>query len=282
MPEKTELARHIVLGSWSALFFLFVVQVTSRSGGYEPLVHWFYVLLLGVVLLVALNVAGSTQGVSRIALGLWLGLFLLYGLEDVQSIISLYGSSLYDWFPWLGYVVVALIIVVMVLVVALRPVTGLGAIALTISAGFLVVLANYALALVFPDTNRHAFGRADVRWLHLDWFGATFGHYLEHDWIRLITYTGLGYVVAKRAGWLLGVVSTIGVAFLDSILSWLVLIPYVVDSGFLDETLLYWPDFLRTIVIDTYVLACFGGIGIVISQIRWPKSFRASLANTIE
>jgi|GEM_PF-5592190 len=221
--------------------------------------------------------SGSTVSLRYIFLGLWLALFLRAAFGDLFR---------YDfpmvYFPWTGYFVYGLIIGVPLLVILFKRIADLGVVRLTVYTGFLVILAFYLLDLLLERTH------LGTGWLDgpngFDWGEAISASVEGAGWVRLITYIGLGCVVARRKGLILGIVISMLIALVDSIIGWLVLLPG--DGGFESAPLrlfldYYWPEvipaILRDVLIQVIVLTFFGLLGAMITRYRWPRSYRPRL-----
>ncbi len=203
----------------------------------------------------------KTESQPRILLQLWLALFLLLGLQDLRSIIS-HQSGL----PWLGYVVVGVLIGVELLIIASKTITGLRAIRLTIYTGCLLIAFNHLLDLLY-GINWHSLGDRVVLGYGWNEF------WYSPDWVRIITYISLGYMVVYRKGLLRGIFTNILVALADSTLSWLVLALFMTRiglSGVWEDYQLLGSEILRVLVIEASILALLGLIGAIVAWIRWP------------
>ncbi|MGA7732782.1 MAG: hypothetical protein WCD37_16115, partial [Chloroflexia bacterium] len=206
MPAKSQSLGCISLGLWLALGLLLGCQVITGLSGYsiEP-TYLVVILLTGAALLsMASNVSEAAKSLPRILLGLWLALFIRWGFDDIFR----YDYPITAW-PWMGYFVYGLLIGVPFLVIAFKRVAALGAIRLTVYTGFVISLAFYMFALLHDYSWFGMYVRLGVGMFGwedgFDWLegiGVWIGY---PDWImpRLLTYAGLGYLLARRKGLLL-------------------------------------------------------------------------------
>ncbi|MDQ5824490.1 MAG: hypothetical protein M3441_09830 [Chloroflexota bacterium] len=222
----------------------------------------------------------STELLPRIVLGLWLALFFLLGFQTLFS--RDYPAS--TW-PWMGYLVYSLILGVPLLVVAFQRVADLGIVRLTVCAGFLIVFSYHLFDLVhdlnygrgwfwmYVRLQIGMFGDSEsFNWLQavLEWSG-------NLDWIRIITYTGVGYLAARHKGLLAGIAASMLVGTVDSTFGWLVFLPD--DGDFEAPALSFILEYqayavVRAVFIQAGILAVFGLLGGLIQRLdrpAWPR-----------
>jgi len=228
------------------------------------------------VLLISPLMPGSTKFLRRSLLALWLALFLWSGLQ--QIFVYPYPISTY---PWTVYFVYGLMLGVPLLVIASRRIASLGLIRLTVCAGFIVALTYDVLNFAYSYDWFGMYVRLRVgMWITPDatdwtqyllvWLG--FPGWLN---FRLITYLGLGYVLAKRKGLLTGVAISVVIGLMDCALGWLVFLPGKGDfeAPPLSVVLQYdLPEFLKALLAQVTILAALALLGAFVAQVRWPRA----------
>lgn len=176
---------------------------------------------------------GNKELVDRTAVAVCLAVFLVAGLGDIVR----------EDFPvsawlWVGLFVYGLMLGVPLLVIGSRTIANLGVIRLMVCAGASIILAHYALDFLY-GVDYGLRWRSMYSLLHTwmpsspsefmrlsDWIGGMIVPWIQQlDWVRLLTYGGLGYTVTRGKGLGPGIVACILVALTDHTLGWLVYLP---------------------------------------------------------
>lgn len=270
-----------VLGVFKALSLalcLFVLMGMSGSYAhyyFEPSPYYCAVPIALGLLVVAPVIPSTRRLIPRFLLGCWLALFLRSAFDKL---------FVYDYpinaFPEIRYFIYGLILGVPFLVVASKAVSALGPIKLTVLTGFLIVLAYHVLNLVYAYDWFGMYVRLGLgMWARSD--DTIWSRYFEvwlqyFDWIgfRLITYIGLGYLLAKRKGLLVGMAIGSLIALADNVLGWLVFLPH--DGEFEAAPLSFVLDYysaelLKTLLAQVSVLSVFVVFGALVMLVRWPR-----------
>lgn len=209
----------------------------------------------------------------RILLALWLALFLWSGSSRLFA--QDYYINSWDWTAYLAYV---LTLGIPLLVIASKKLAALGPIKLTVFSGFI-------LMLVYDVFNLHyqyrPFYITDVmpdgsHWVSYaaDWLG--FSTWVSY---RLITFIGLGYLIARRRGVIRGMFICMLVALADSQLGDLASITGLAHDlesvpsslrlqfGWFDV----WLVSLETVLVQVMYLSIFALAGAMITLIPWRR-----------
>jgi hypothetical protein len=165
-------------------------------------------------------------------------------------------------------------------VIVFKRVADLGAIRLTVYVGFVIILAfdlfgllhDYSWFGMYVRLGVGMFGWEDgFDWL--EGIGVWIGY---SDWImpRLLTYAGMGYLLARRKGFPLGICISVLVALADSVLYWLM---FLRGRGDFEAPPLWivlqyvWPNVLRALLLEVSILGFIALTGAMLTLVRWPS-----------
>jgi hypothetical protein len=228
---------------------------------------------------------GNKELADRTALAVCLAVFLAIGFGDIVKDDFPVGA----W-PWIAAFVYGLIVGAPLLVLVSRTVANLGAARLMVGGGVAILFAHHALDLLYGvDYGLSWFGMYSR--LHIGMFADSFSLTWLDDrirewvelwaqdlgWVRLLTYGGLGYIVARRKVLLPGIVAFISVALADHTLGWLGYLPASPDLEAPELLVLLLYDLtglLNVIAIQTGISACVGLVGAAIARSGWPSPSR--------
>jgi hypothetical protein len=274
MPVREANLRRIYFGSLAILAFFLGVQVLARgsiTSGFG-IDYWLLVLISAIPLLILTsNLPVTRRYIPRVTIAVWLGVFLLWGFSDPLS----YGYPI-SLTPWMYNISYGLILGVPA-VVLIRGIASLGLLKLTVYAGCLMILAYYVFGLLYNYTwgimyNRSGAGMYGYM-AGLTWVDAIKGWLKATDWLfpRLLTFAGLGSLLAKRRGLLLGIVISLVVALADSVIYWLAFIPgdnEFETPSFLSTIRFGLPDILWALVIEVGILGFIASVGALTTRVR--------------
>ncbi|HEX8221722.1 MAG TPA: hypothetical protein VF914_21215 [Chloroflexia bacterium] len=220
---------------------------------------------------------GTKELADRTAIAVCLALFLAVGLGDILR----EDFPVSTW-PWIGTFVYGLMLGVPLLAITFRTVANLGAVRLMVLTGAAILLAHYVLDYLYGINYGSTWYGMYIRlrlgmfseppgWSSLeevigDWIGS-WGQYL--GWVRLLTFAGLGSIVAKHKELLPGIFVLISVALADRILGWLVYLP---DDSYFETPALSFvleydlPALLRAVAIQTSISVCVGLVGVAFGR----------------
>jgi hypothetical protein len=233
--------------------------------------YWLLVLISAVPLLIlSSNLPVTRRSLPPIIIAIWLALFLLWGFSDQYF----YPFALT---PWLYYIDYGLIVGVPLVVSMSGRIASLGLIKLMVYSGFLMILAYYIFGLLYNYDWGIMYNRSGTGMngyiAGLTWVDAIKGWLEAPDWLfpRLLTYAGLGYLLARRRGLLPGIVISLMIALVDNVIYWLAFIPG--DNGFetpsFVNTIRYGlPDLLWALVIEVGILGFIAAVGALSSRVR--------------
>lgn len=215
----------------------------------------------------------NTKFIRYVLLGMWLSYFLMFGLRgslgyaaymfDLPVLVWIFEApAIIQWF-------VAGVIITLLLAITSRPLTGLVAARLTALAGFVIVLFNYLLDLQY---GRYGFfGR----------FGCLVGYDGLEEWIQakieypgwvgVLTFLSLGYFAASYRGLRAGIVTSVLVAFVQSVLGWLALAIRAADIRLQWELPLITLSEVMAILVQASLLAFLGVVGAMLTRFRPPS-----------
>lgn len=257
---------------------LFLIEIDGIFSNYTlffldvSAYYCFVPLVLGALFLSPV-IPITRKLLSRILLGLWLALFLLSGFG--QLFRHNFPTS---YQPWTGLLIYGLLLGIPLLVIAYKSIASLGPIRLTVYAGFLLVLVYTLLKFSF---GYHWFGMYSCLRLDMggmsqdrDWTSYLLVWLGYENWVsyRLFAYLGLGYLLAMRKGFLIGVAISILIALADSTLGWIVFLPHDADFETAPFRLVLQYDLLellKALLAQTVNLSLFALLGALITLIPW-------------
>jgi hypothetical protein len=269
--------RRIYFASFTLLTFFLGIQVLARASitsgfGVD---YWLLVLITAIPLLILTsNLPVTRRCIPRVTIAVWLGLFLLWGFLNLLS--SGYPITLTPWMYNISY---GLIIGVPLIVIMFKGFASLGLLQLTVYSGCLMILAYYIFGLLYNYNWIVMYYRSGAGvngyMAGLTWVDAVKGWLEVPDWLfpRLLTYAGLGYLLAKRRGLLPGIIISLMIALVDNVIYWLAFIPG--DNGFETPSFLNTirfglPDLLWALVIQVGILGFIAGVGALTTRVRLP------------
>ncbi len=271
--------RRIYFSSFTLLTFFLGIQVLFRYSHLGTIDagfgvdYWLLVLISAVPLLILTsNLPVTRRSLPTSITAIWLALFLLWGFSD---------QYLYPFFltPWLYYIVYGLVVGVPLVVILSEHIASLGLIKLMVYSGCLMILAYYIFGLLYNYNwgimyNLSGTGMYGYR-AGLTWIDAIKGWVEAPDWLfpRLLTYAGLGYLLANRRGLLPGIVISLMIALVDNVVYWLAFIPghdEFETPSFLSTIGFGLPDLLWALVIEVGILGFIAAVGALTSRVRLP------------
>jgi hypothetical protein len=271
--------RRLYFGSFALLTFFLGSQVLvsySHLGTIDSgfgVDYWLLVLISAVLLLILTsNLPETRRSLPTSITAIWLALFLLWGFSDQ----FFYPFALT---PWLYYIDYGLVVGVPLVVFMSERIASLGLIKLMVYSGCLMILAYYIFGLLYNYDwgimyNRSGAGMYGYM-AGLTWVDAIKGWLEAPDWLfpRLLTYAGLGYLLAKRRGLLPGIVISLIVALVDNVIYWLAFIPghnEFETPSFLSTIGFGLPDLLWALAIEVGILGFVATVGALTTRVRLP------------
>lgn len=249
-------------------------------GETELFTFFWWVPVMMALLLASPILPPITRLPRRIALALWLALLLRAGFNPYvkHGFPLLLGS----WGVYISYCIFGLLAGIPLVVVVSKRLASLGPIKLTVMAGFLVVLARYAIE-ISPWYNRYL-AASDVIY-EPDWARHLLLWLQSTDWIiyRLPAYVGLGYLMARHKGLVRAAIIGTMIAVADTVIAWLLMWwgVYQLRSGavFMREA-----GLLNLIIADLQprlaqvtLLGTAALLGALVTLIPWSAVFRPSV-----
>jgi hypothetical protein len=278
MPEETGSSHRILAGLCWAMLLLVEFQILMSFLGLTVIVDYLAVyLLVGVALLVTASNATKESAFAPYTLaGAWLAMLMLIGLGDAQKTLNWASGGGHDNSGWLGYVVVGLLISsVLILVSVSRGVAGQGLIWLTVYTGFLILIVDGVLQSVYGSDWEDFAARLGP--VPADGYGWMEVWTYTPDLIRILTYIGLGYLVARRKGVIVGTAITTLVALADSGLGVLALalhqMLFIPSLWKAVMQLVGLGEVVGSLAVDLVarasILALLGLMGAMTTRVRW-------------
>lgn len=241
MPARTSNPSCAMIGTGMALVLLTGCHVFGRlsSALVEAVLYMDYsvfVVLLGVGILIAISAAPKpkkanvlfrpTHFPTRVLIAAWLGLYIFWCFPNLFAYFNPASSK--TWMVLFAQVIIGC---VFILAAASKKIAAYGPLILTVGSGFLVICSNFLFAALEDHDSFSAFDHLDY-WLNFEMgrtpWGSVVGNWVGYDtWFfpRMLTYLGLGFVLARR--WNVEKAVNIGflVAPLDCIMYWLAYMP---------------------------------------------------------
>jgi hypothetical protein len=257
------------LGSQVLISYSHLGTITSGFG----VDYWLLVLISAVPLLIlSANLPVTRRSLPPIIIAIWLALFLLWGFSDQYF----YPFALT---PWLYYIEYGLVVGVPLVVSMSERIASLGLIKRMVYSGYLMILAYYIFGLLYNYDWGILYNRSGTGMngyiAGLTWVDAIKGWLDAPDWLfpRLLTYAGLGYLLAKRRGLLPGIIISLVIALVDNVIYWLSFIPghnEFETPSFLSTIRFGLPDLLWALVIQVGILGFIAGVGALTTRVRLP------------
>jgi hypothetical protein len=191
--------------------------------------------------------------ILRIMLGVCLALFLIAGLHDA---LGYSGGT-----PEVGIAVAALVICIPIAAMFRVPLTPYGVGSLIVAAGLLIIGINHFLNLIYG----------------YDWFEGLW--YFAPDWIRYVTYSSLGYVVARQKGAWIGVLVSFSIACFDVVFGWAALLPTQSRMFGVDHVRSNWPYLVSLLGLSGAIWSFCGVLGAILSRVRWMNVFTQEMSS---
>ncbi len=280
-------SRNFLLSMLSLLGFIVWLPYIGQSlahfdNAYIDMSCYYCVVPVALAaLLLSPLMSRATEFLPRLLLGLSLALFLWSGFASL--FVFDYPTRIY---PWTGYLIYGLILGVALIAIVSRRVASLGPIKLTVFAGFVLALTYDLLNFAYGYMWGGIFNRLSGGWEFMretsDWVGDLLSWLQYTDWVsyRLIAYIGLGYLLARRKGFAIGMGISMLVALADNTLTWLVLLPVQGEFELPPFTIIFQhflPEVIKAFLAQVVDLSIFALCGALVTLVHWPTPFRRPL-----